>query len=105
MHDLPKKMSDFQRQHPAAALANAFDIIRGNLITIILLIFLGGGGSEASFTLYWILGTFTGTADCGGADLGGGGPVPALRMERLQIGQRVVVRKKLYSPSVPYSGY
>ena len=58
MPDLRRKMSDLQRQHPAAALANAFDIIRGNFITILVLIFIGGGGREANFTLYWILGTF-----------------------------------------------
>lgn len=49
-------MSDFQRQHPAAALANAFDIIRGNFLTILIIIFIGGG-QEANITLYWIMGT------------------------------------------------
>src|SRR6056297_1600149 len=56
--DWPKKMSELQRQHPAAALANAFDIIRANFITILILIFVGSGGREANFTLYWIIGTF-----------------------------------------------
>lgn len=49
-------MSDLQRQHPAAALANALDTIRSNFITLLVLIFIGGG-QEESFTLYWILGT------------------------------------------------
>ena len=51
-------MFELQRQHPAAALANAFDIIRANFVTILILIFVGSGGREANFTLYWIIGTF-----------------------------------------------
>lgn len=51
-------MSEFHRQHPAAALANAFDIIRDNFITILIVIFVGGGGREGNFMLYWIIGTF-----------------------------------------------
>lgn len=51
-------MSEFQRQHPAAALANAFDIIRSNFITILIFVFIGGSGREGNFMLYWIVGTF-----------------------------------------------
>jgi putative membrane protein len=90
-------MFESQRQHPAAALANAFDIIRGNFITILLIIFLGGGGQEANMTLYWILGTFVVLLIWG--------LITWLRFEfrieegELQIRQGVFVRKKLYLTS------
>lgn len=50
-------MSEFKRQHPAAALAKVLEIIRGNFLTILIIIFVGGGGEEARITLYWIIGT------------------------------------------------
>ncbi len=89
-------MFESQRQHPAAALANAFDIIRGNFITILLIVFIGGG-READFTLYWILGTFLVLLIWG--------VISWLRFEfrvvegELQIEQGVLVRKKLYLTS------
>src|SRR5699024_12236542 len=49
-------MSEYQRQHPVAAIAKALDIIRGNFITILILLFIGGG-EQSLFNLYWILGT------------------------------------------------
>ena len=90
-------MSNLQRQHPAAALANAFDIIRGNFITILVLIFLGGGGGQANFTLYWILGTFVVLLIWG--------VISWYRFEfrvedgELQIEQGVIVHKKLFLTS------
>lgn len=90
-------MSDLQRQHPAAALANAFDIIRGNFITILVLIFIGGGGQQANFTLYWILGTFIVLLIWG--------LISWYRFEfrvhegELQIEQGVFIHKKLYLTS------
>jgi len=90
-------MSDLQRQHPAAALANAFDIIRSNLITILILIFVGGGGKEADFTLYWIIGTVI--------VLLLWGLISWYRFEyrikegELQIEQGVIIHKKLYLTS------
>lgn len=90
-------MSEYQRQHPAAALANAFDIIRSNFITIVIIIFIGGGGQEASFTLYWIVGTVIALMVWG---------VISwyrfhfrVREGELQIEQGVFVRKKLYLTS------
>lgn len=89
-------MFESQRQHPAAALANAFDIIRGNFITILVIVFIGGG-READFTLYWILGTFLVLLIWG--------VISWLRFEfrveegELQIRQGVLVRKKLYLTS------
>lgn len=90
-------MFELQRQHPAAALANAFDIIRGNFITILIIIFIGGGGREANLTLYWILGTFIVLLIWG--------VISWYRFQfrieegELQIQQGVVVRQKLYMTS------
>jgi putative membrane protein len=90
-------MFEQQRQHPAAALANAFDIIRGNFITIVILIFVGSGGREANFTLYWIIGTFLFLLIWG--------VISWYRFEfsveegELRIEQGVLVRKKLYLTS------
>lgn len=90
-------MSELQRQHPAAALANAFDIIRANFITILILIFVGSGGREANFTLYWIIGTFLFLLIWG--------VISWYRFEfsvsdgELRIEQGVLVRKKLYLTS------
>lgn len=90
-------MSELQRQHPAAALANAFDIIRANFITILILIFVGSGGREANFTLYWIIGTFL--------VLLVWGVISWYRFEfsvsdgELRIEQGVLVRKKIYLTS------
>lgn len=89
-------MFESQRQHPAAALANAFDIIRGNFITILVVIFIGGG-QQANFTLYWILGTFL--------MLLVWGVISWLRFKfrveegELQIEQGVIIHKKLYLTS------
>ncbi len=90
-------MFELQRQHPAAALANAFDIIRANFITILILIFVGSGGREANFTLYWIIGTFIFLLIWGG--------ISWYRFEfsvsdgELRIEQGVLIRKKLYLTS------
>lgn len=90
-------MSEFQRQHPAAALANAFDIIRGNFITILVIIFIGGGGQEANLTLYWIIGTVIALLIWG--------VISWYRFQfrveegELQIEQGVFVRKKIYLTS------
>lgn len=90
-------MSEYQRQHPAAALANAFDIIRGNFITILIIIFVGGGGREANLTLYWIIGAVVALVVWG--------MISWYRFHfrvqegELQIEQGVFVRKKLYLTS------
>lgn len=46
-------MSEFRRQHPAAAIARAFDLIRGNLVTILVVLLFGSGGEGLSFL--WLL--------------------------------------------------
>ena len=90
-------MFEGERQHPAAALANALDIIRANFITIVVLIFVGSGGDQGNFTLYWIFGTFLVLLIWG--------VISWLRFEfsvhegELRIEQGVIVRKKLYLTS------
>lgn len=97
MPDLPKKMSEAQRQHPAAALANALDIIRANFITILILIFIGSGGERGDYTLYWIAGSFIALLIWG--------VISWLRFEfsindgELKIEQGVFIRQKLYLAS------
>ncbi|WP_340105560.1 PH domain-containing protein [Rhodohalobacter sp. 8-1] len=44
-------MYDFQRQHPIAAISRAFTMIRGNLITIIVFLFIGAQSESFSFLL------------------------------------------------------
>lgn len=57
MQGWPKTMFDFQRQHPIAALSRAFGLIRGNLITILVFLFVGAQSEEFPF-LWWIGGGF-----------------------------------------------
>lgn len=57
MPGLLKKMSDFQRQHPVAALSRAFGLIRGNLVTIIVFLFFGAQSESFSFW-WWTAGGF-----------------------------------------------
>lgn len=55
--DWQKMMFEFQRQHPIAALTRAFGLIRGNLITILVFLFVGAQREEFPF-LWWIGGGF-----------------------------------------------
>lgn len=58
MQGLQKTMSDFQRQHPVAAISRAFGLIRGNLVTI--LVFMVFGAQSDSFSIgWWTGGLFT----------------------------------------------
>jgi putative membrane protein len=50
-------MSDFQRQHPVAALSRAFGLIRGNIVTILVFLFVGAQSESFPF-LWWTLGGF-----------------------------------------------
>ena len=51
-------MFDIRRQHPVAAITKVLEIIRGNFITILLILFVGGSGDEQSlFNMTWIFGT------------------------------------------------
>lgn len=57
MHAWQKTMSDFERQHPVAAVSRAFTLIRGNLITILVFLFVGAQSENFPF-LWWIGGGF-----------------------------------------------
>lgn len=50
-------MSEFERQHPVAAVSRAFALIRGNLITILIFLFVGAQSEDFPF-LWWIAGGF-----------------------------------------------
>lgn len=50
-------MSDFQRQHPVAAISRAFGLIRGNIITILVFLFFGAQSESFSFW-WWTAGGF-----------------------------------------------
>lgn len=50
-------MSDFQRQHPVAALSRAFGLIRGNIVTILVFLFVGAQSESFPF-LWWTIGGF-----------------------------------------------
>lgn len=57
MHAWPKKMFEFNRQHPIAAVSKAISLIRGNIITIIVFLFVGARSESFPF-LMWIGGGF-----------------------------------------------
>jgi putative membrane protein len=52
-----KTMSEFQRQHPVAAISGAFALIRENFVTILIFLFLGVSNENLDF-LWWISGGF-----------------------------------------------
>lgn len=89
-------MSKPERQHPVAAITKALDVLRGNFITILLIIFIGGG-DEDTFLLYWIVGMVVLLLIWG--------VLSWLRFTfelnegELKIEQGVFVRKKLYLTS------
>ncbi len=53
----PKTMSEFERQHPIAAVSRALGLIRGNFITILIFLFVGAQSDNFPF-LWWIGGGF-----------------------------------------------
>jgi len=50
-------MFEFQRQHPVAAISRAFSLIKDNLVTIIVFLFVGARSESFPF-LWWIGGGF-----------------------------------------------
>lgn len=50
-------MSEFERQHPVAAVSRAFGLIRGNFVTILIFLFVGAQSENFPF-LWWIGGGF-----------------------------------------------
>lgn len=51
-------MSEFERQHPAAAISRLFEAIKQNLVTVVIFLFVGFNRSGDSFAVYAILGGF-----------------------------------------------
>lgn len=47
-------MSDFKRQHPVAAITRSFELIRGNLITIVVFLILGTQREEFPFVWMFV---------------------------------------------------
>ncbi|HLR33043.1 MAG TPA: PH domain-containing protein, partial [Fodinibius sp.] len=89
-------MSDPQRQHPVAAITKALDVIRDNFITILIVLFIGGGDQDI-LLVYWILGIIV--------FLLVWGAISWYRFSfeasegELRIEQGVLIRKKLYLTS------
>ncbi len=46
-------MSEFERQHPVAAVSRAFALIRGNIVTILIFLFVGAQSENFPF-LWWL---------------------------------------------------
>jgi putative membrane protein len=49
-------MSEFKRQHPVAALARAWDLVKDNLINIGIVVFIAGGSTPSKWHLLTTLG-------------------------------------------------
>lgn len=88
-------MFNIRRQHPVAAITKVLEIIRGNFITILIILFVGGSGDEQSlFNITWVLGTIL--------VLFVWGILSWLRFtyrvedDQLIIEQGVLIRKKIY---------
>ena len=86
-------MSEFRRQHPVAAISRALGLIRGNLITILVLLFVGSQSGGLSLVA-WIGGgaaavIITGVANWWRLHL-------TVEDGRLDIKSGVFVRRNLY---------
>ncbi|MEX0894743.1 MAG: PH domain-containing protein [Balneolaceae bacterium] len=87
-------MSDYNRQHPVAAITRAVDLVRDNLITIIVLMVVGASGSGEGMFLWWFVGFFLFLLVAG--TVGWWRFVYRMDEGELQIKQGVFVRKSLY---------
>lgn len=94
MHVWLKKMSEFKRQHPVAAISRAVDLIRGNLITIIIVLVFGASGGGGPSFLWVFIGLFVFLLVAGTA--GWWRFVYRVEDGELQIKQGIFVRKHLY---------
>jgi putative membrane protein len=86
-------MSEFQRQHPVAAISAALGLIRGNLIPIILFLFVGTQREEFPF-VWWIAGGFAFLLVLG--TLNWWRFLYRIENGELQIKRGIFVRKNLY---------
>lgn len=86
-------MSEFRRQHPVAAITRVIDLIRDNLITVIIILIFGAGGGGPSF-LWMFLGLLVFLLLAG--IVGWWRFLYRVEDGELQIRQGVLVRKNLY---------
>ncbi|MFN1835476.1 PH domain-containing protein [Balneola sp. MJW-20] len=49
-------MSDFKRQHPVASITSVLELIKQNLVTFLILLFIGTTRGEDSYFLYFFIG-------------------------------------------------
>lgn len=87
-------MSEFQRQHPVAAITRAVDLVRGNFVTIIVLMVVGASGSGGVAFVWWLAGLFVFLLISGAA--GWWRFVYRVEEGELQIRQGIFVRKNLF---------
>jgi putative membrane protein len=87
-------MSEFKRQHPVAAISRAVDLIRGNIITIIIVLVFGASGGGGPSFLWVFIGLFIFLLVAGTA--GWWRFVYRVEDGELQIKQGIIVRKNLY---------
>ncbi|MEX2600340.1 MAG: PH domain-containing protein [Balneolaceae bacterium] len=87
-------MSDFQRQHPVAAITRAVDLVRGNFVTIVVLMVVGASGSGGVTFAWWLAGLFLFLLVSGTA--GWWRFVYRVEKGELQIRQGIFVRKNLF---------
>lgn len=90
-------MSEFKRQHPVAAITRAIDLVRGNLITIIIVLVFGASGGGGSTFLWVFVGLFIFLLVAG--TVGWWRFVYRVEDGELQIKQGILVRKNLYLTS------
>lgn len=88
------KMSEFKRQHPVAAITRAIELVRGNMITIIIVLVFGASGEGGPSFIWIFIGLFVFLLVAG--SVGWWRFVYRVENGELQIKQGVLVRKNLY---------
>lgn len=89
-------MSEFRRQHPVASITRVIDLIRGNLVTILVVLVFGAGGGGPSF-LWMFSGLFVFLLIAGVA--GWWRFLYRVEEGELQIHQGILVRRQLHLTS------
>ncbi len=87
-------MSEFQRQHPAAAVDQLFTLIRKNIVTFVVIFFLGTRGDDNRIFLYIFLGSFVLSLATG--FFSWWRFRYRIKEDELQIQKGILVRKHLY---------
>ncbi len=87
-------MSEFKRQHPVAAISRVVDLIRGNLITIIIILVFGASGTGTP-SFHWVFVALMVFLLVAGV-AGWWRFVYRVEKGELQIKQGIMVRRNLY---------